>query len=98
MLGFNDVVAKITDLTSAAQETASHVNTSSKDIMVRTEQIAGGIHEQASQIAEVASAVEQIAMTITENTNNAVSSAKDANTVGENARQGGGLSKTPLKA
>lgn len=61
----------------------------SETISSSTEQLASGMHEQSTQTADVASAVEEISNTIVENAQNASIAAETAKEAGNKAKNGG---------
>jgi methyl-accepting chemotaxis protein len=87
--GFNETAENfckmVINVTEAIQETAS----ASNQISASTEEMAIGSSQQASEIARIASSIEEMIETILNNTKDAETAAKTANSAGDKAKQGG---------
>jgi methyl-accepting chemotaxis protein len=85
---FNFMIAQLRDIVSGVQEATLQVSSSANEVQATAEHLARGSESQATQISDTASAIEEMAVSIQQVSENAMLSA----TVGEqalvNAQQG----------
>ena len=87
--GFNRSVQKISELVKQITVTASMTNDATQNISMSTEQLAAGTEEQTAQTVDIASAVEEMTITIAETSRNANLAAESSKEAGEIAIEGG---------
>lgn len=86
---FDGFVDQIKKTLLQVSEASAAVASASTQISSSTEELAAGAHEQSSQSAEVAGAVEQMTKTIMENSRNANDTADTAKKAKQTAEKGG---------
>jgi len=85
---FNTMIIKLRQIINQVQETTLQVNSSAGDIKKTTDHLATGSEIQYAQINDTSSAIEQMASSIQEVSNNAATSAQVADRSLVSARQG----------
>ncbi len=87
--GYNAAVANIRAMMTKVAESVSATAGATVQIAASTEEMSSGIHEQAIQTNRVAEAIEHIAGTIADNTQQALRTADQAVDASNDARRGG---------
>lgn len=85
----NDMVARMRKMLSSVQLSSENVVSGSTQLSATAEQLAQGATEQASSVQEVASTMDQMSMSINNNTENAQATEKIAEEAACKARRGG---------
>jgi len=94
---FNQMITELRRIISKVQDVSEQVSTSAKETQVTTEQLAEGSEEQALQITNTSSAIEQMVESIQQVSENAVLSATVAEQSMTNAKQGSDAVQNTIK-
>lgn len=95
--GFNRAMTNINKMLANVAEVVEASAQATTEISSGTEELATGAQEQNMQTAEIVAAVEQMAKTSLESTENAATAAKTAKSSGEKAREGGKIVAETIK-
>jgi methyl-accepting chemotaxis protein len=85
----NKVVDSLNDILIKVINNSHELDTMTGSIYDGTEELVSGADRQKSQTHEVASAIEQMTITIQDNSKNAITTAELAESAGEKAKEGG---------
>lgn len=86
--GFNTVTGQLREIIGNVQETTLQVSSAASEIQTTTEHLADGSEAQSSQIVDTSAAVDEIALSIQQVSENAVSAAGVADLALSSAKQG----------
>ncbi|MBK7104863.1 MAG: HAMP domain-containing protein [Ignavibacteriae bacterium] len=94
--GFNQTVMNIKSLVSKLSNAISETAIATTQISTNAEELAAGAQEQSAQTADVAGAVEEMAITVSETTKNVTLAADSAKEAGLTAADGGKVIKNTI--
>ncbi|MBK8944619.1 MAG: HAMP domain-containing protein [Ignavibacteriae bacterium] len=94
--GFNLTVENIKNLVSKLSQAINETAIATTQISTNAEELAAGAQEQSSQTADVAGAVEEMAITVSETTKNVTLAADSAKEAGQTAVSGGNVIKKTI--
>lgn len=86
--GFNTVTGQLREIIGNVQETTLQVSSAASEIQTTTEHLADGSEAQSGQIVDTSAAVDEIALSIQQVSENAVSAAGVADLALSSAKQG----------
>lgn len=85
---FNYMILQLREVVTRVQEATLHVSSSASEIQTTAEHLADGSESQASQIVDSSAAIDEMAVSIQQVSDNAVVSANVAEQALQNAKQG----------